>query len=64
MNGLSELLHIGFLMLEAVMIEKFLRPPSEIQNLFESTWSLSRRSFCVVLYIPRVRSAMYLVDPV
>ena len=52
---------MGFLLIEAVMIGKFLRSQFEIQNVFEFAWSLSERSSCVVSYIPRVRKAMNLV---
>ena len=43
---------------------KFPRSPSEIQNPFEFAWSLYRRSYCSVLYIPRVRDVMHLGEPV
>ena len=51
-------------MLEAVIMGKFLRSLSETRNLFELTWSLSGISSCDLIYIPRVRDGMYLVEPV
>ena len=51
-------------MLGVVMLGKFPRSPYEIQNLFEVGWSLSIRSYCIVLYIPRVRDSMDLLEPV
>ena len=44
------------------MIKEFPRSSTEISNLFESDLSLFRRSDCVVLYIPRVGDARYLVE--
>ena len=46
------------------MIGKIPRSPYEILNLFVFSWSLSGRLSCVVLNIPRVRDAMYLLEPV
>ena len=51
-------------MLKAVMIGEFLRSPSETQYLLEFVWPLSEISSCVMLYIPRARDGMYLVEPV
>jgi len=54
MSKLSELMFMhpqGVLMLEAVMIGRVLRSPSEIQSNLEFAWCLSGRPTYVVLYI-------------
>lgn len=51
-------------MLEVVMMGKVLRYPYKIRSFLEFVWHVFEGSSYVMLYIPRVRVGIYLVDPV